>query len=419
MLLLLTSVALTCLTGSDSTTGQDAVGGPPGSDVALISKIRSELRRLETGRSSDFFAALSNPDNAGNPNRLTGEQAELIRRLDDVGRDSVRIWLTRLLKEGTPSLAADQVEPIKDRIIAHAEAVAREAILTPAQARRWRTTVTRPAVRPLAGRYPLFPKSVSDNPPPDTLARARNEIWCEAVYVGRPGGEPPASELFTAVLAGGKDAIPALTAEQSGLIRRLEKLARDAQREWLLRGISKEQPPKELWNEPPTREMVDRVSDRGMQHRASVVAHAETIALNAILAPEQAEASKCRMWRRTGVFALFDPELAARLGLSRAQREEIATQLEARAVVWREEHDSRAVQSMQVGHAELSGQLSRAERQQLDDQLRQVFDGEVARYDQSVWDVLRPSQLRALKRILSSAPASRSSLKAARANRPG
>jgi len=384
----------------------------------VVAEIRSELHQLETGHVSDFFAALCKPDDARNPARLSREQAELIRRLDDVGRDAVRIWLTRLLKQGTPSLTADQVERFRAGIIAHAEAVAREAILTPAQARRWRAVVTLPAERPLVGRYPLFAETVSDNLPPDNLRRARNEIHCEAVYLSRQG-DPAASELFTSVLTGGKDAIPRLTAEQSGLIQRLEKLARDAQREWLLRGISKEQPPKELWNEPPTREMIDRVSDRGKQHRASVVAHAEAIALAAVLEPEQAEASKRLTWGRTGVFALFDPELAARLGLSRAQREEIATQLEGRAVVWYQAHDSLADRLHEAGEAERSGQISGAERLQLDDRLRKAFDGEMAQHEQSVWEVLRASQLTALKRILSRAPASRPSAKATRANRPG
>ncbi len=111
--------------------------------------------------------------------------------------------------------------------------------------------MTRPALRPLIGRYPPPAPTVSGHPPPDTLANARNEIWCEAVYLGRRA-EPAASQLFTSLLFGDKGAVPGLTSEQTALASRLELLARDVQREWLLRGISKEPPPKELASALPT-----------------------------------------------------------------------------------------------------------------------------------------------------------------------
>ena len=52
--------------------------------------------------------------------------------------------------------------------------------------------------------------------------------------------------------------------------------------------------------------------------------HAEEMALGIVLEPEQFEKAKIELWRRRGVHALLDPELAARLRLSRAQRNELA-----------------------------------------------------------------------------------------------
>ncbi len=323
----LASVALACFAGSVSMARQATTDVPPATEV--IAKARSELRRLQTGRASDFFVALCEPDRLPNKDRLSQEQTLLIGRLNDISRNALRLWLTRLLLEKeTSALTPDQVERNRVRVVAHAEAIVCEAILTPAQLKRLRPVVTRPAMPPVAGRYGIFPTTISDDPPADTLWRARNLIHCEAKYLGRSGGSgcigaPRGSSL------GRKDAVPGITVEQSDLTRRIEILARDVQRAWLLLAISNARPSEEVANDPPTQAMIDRLSDRGRWLRASVVAHAEAILVDAVLKPEQGDASKRLMWKRTGAFALLDPELAAKIRLTRTQREEIANLIAA------------------------------------------------------------------------------------------
>ncbi len=197
--------------------------------------------------------------------------------------------------------------------------------------------------------------------------------------------------------------MPGLTPEQTALASRLEVLARDVQREWLLRGIAKEPPPKELANAPPTREMMDRVADRGWRLRASVVAHAEDIVLQAVLSPEQSGAAKRLCWARGGVFALYDPELSARLRLSAAQREQIAALIQGRPEVFDDVHRTHGGRMAEAADAEASGQISGAQRVELEQQDQKGFQRDMANYDQCAWDFLSPRQLRALNRLLGKA----------------
>ena len=117
-------------------------------------------------------------------------------------------------------------------------------------------------------------------------------------------------------------------------MRRLEKLVRHVLEAWLLRGVEENPVPLELENDPPTPAMEERLSERGKRLQASIVAHAEEIALTAVLTPDQVALSKRRMWTRLGVAHLLEPELGAVLHLSRSQRDEIASRLEARAVAY-------------------------------------------------------------------------------------
>ena len=138
MLRWLNFVTSAALVAPVCTTGQATKEAPPRPADAVVSKIRSELRRIEGGHASDFLAALSRPDEDGAQGRLSNEQAELIRRLDDLGKDAASMWLTRMLEEGPSSLTPDQVELSIGRVAAHVEAMAIEAVLTPTQTRRWR-----------------------------------------------------------------------------------------------------------------------------------------------------------------------------------------------------------------------------------------------------------------------------------------
>jgi hypothetical protein len=69
--------------------------------------------------------------------------------------------------------------------------------------------------------------------------------------------------------------------------------------------------------------------------------------------------------------------------------------------------------------AERTGQISDAERQELEGQERKGLDRNMSQYDQSVWEVLSPGQLRALKRLLRKPEATRPASKPKRASRSG
>ncbi|MHB1559384.1 MAG: hypothetical protein ACYC61_18190 [Isosphaeraceae bacterium] len=142
---------------------------------------------------------------------------------------------------------------------------------------------------------------------------------------------------------------------------------------------------------PPTPAMELRLSDRGKLIREGIAYHAEEIALAAVLTPEQAEAAKRELWRRRGIHALLDPELAGRLRLTKRQSTELADALKGRMEVYHKIVRSGVV-STKVGPPELFAALN----QQRKDEIAQ----KVAALDQPIWEILNPSQLRALANLL-------------------
>ena len=159
----------------------------------------------------------------------------------------------------------------------------------------------------------MLPSATFD-PAPQTAAEFDSRVRLLARSLGDK--RSPASMLFRFMTSVGK-ASPGLTAEQLTAANQLDELARTVCRGWLLRRLA-DTPAND--GEPPTADLADRFLDRGKRLRASVVAHAEAIALEAVLAPEQAEAARRWFWRELGVKSLLDPELATRLRLSRQQR---------------------------------------------------------------------------------------------------
>jgi hypothetical protein len=133
-----------------------------------------------------------------------------------------------------------------------------------------------------------------------------------------------------------------------------------------------------------------RLSDRGKRLCASTVAHAEEMALEAVLTPEQAEQTKLELWRRRGLHALLDPELAARLNMSKAQRVELTDRLGERVEVYH-----RLVRTGGPD-ARIPPEVYRVLHQQWEAELAQ----KLADLDQPIWEILHPAQLRALARLL-------------------
>ncbi len=187
-----------------------------------------------------------------------------------------------------------------------------------------------------------------------------------------------------------------LTPEQVGVLEQLDSLARDARRYWLVRDVEplpkRGNDPAGVRELPPTPAMDFRLSDRGRRVSASIVAHAEEMALDAVLTPEQAEQVKVEVWRRRGVHALLDPELAARLHLSRTQRDELTARLSARVEVYH-----RLVRTVGIF---IRGRTPPEEIANLEQRGKNELAQKVSELDQPIWDVLQPAQLRFLARLL-------------------
>jgi hypothetical protein len=409
----LIAAALACLAGARP---QDR---PPRETlpVELVSKLRAEAARLEPEYVFDSFAALAKPD-PGGPLSLSPEQAELVRRLDGTARAVLRAWLLRGLDQKPTPPAAELVDrlaghgaKVREAVIAHAEAIARETILNPAQARNWGRAGAA-IVGPLPGRYPELPLA-SDKPPEtaadyDLVVRSRASKLNDSTF--------PASELFGIIIRNGSGPL-GLSAEQLALTRRLDELARSVCRACLLRGIG-ETPPK--GNVPPTHDLLDRLSQRGQRLRASAVAHAELLALGAVLDPDQAERARRLLWRERGVEALLDPELAARLRLSREQREQVIERLVNR----REQLDEINVAALRFTHSTeteaTQGGLDQAKiAAQVERQAHQELKLAAAEVDFIFLDILTPTQFRAVFRLLDKPAPSRPSTKAKKSRRHG
>ncbi len=363
----------------------------------IIAELKAEAARLERGSISDVFADLGNPGEIGRL-RLSAEQADLARRLDEAARAVVRAWLLRGLDSGTPPSTAELAERLgepggrlRNAVAAHSEAVAREAVLTRHQNRKTRTA-SGSAAGVLPGRYGLLP-SLNDKPP-QTAVDFNSMIRGMAAGLKNP--KIPASELFGILTAGAKGP-PGLSTEQLQLVRALDELARTVCRGWVLRGLGNPPPKGE---DPPAQDLVDRLSDRGKQLHASVVAHGELIALEAVLSPDQAEWARREFWRRRGVLSLLDPELAARLKLSRLQREEVFDRIVRRSQVAVEATSAALNSSVESDLAKIYGapdQANRAARAAAD---REGAGLTIAEADSSVTDALTPGQARLYFRLV-------------------
>ena len=107
----------------------------------VIPKLRDEAAKMGTARFSKLFSALSDKKIRAEL-RLTAEQADLAGRLEKLTRDVIKAWLLRDL-DATPPPSADVLsqrlsergDRLRTRIVAHAEAMLIEGILTPRQRR--------------------------------------------------------------------------------------------------------------------------------------------------------------------------------------------------------------------------------------------------------------------------------------------
>ncbi len=366
-------------------------------------RLKAEAARVERGHVSDLFAALME-SNSERSHGMSREQAELTGRLEETTRAILRAWLLRGLDEQpalSPRELADRIsEPgqqVRQSVIAHAEAIVLQGVMTPSQAARWWQGPRRGARKLLAGRYALTHEP-TDSPPIETAERFDGAIRGEARGLLNPS--VCASQLFS-IIALRKDGVATeLAVGELALAHQLDEVTRHVLRAWLLRGVGSEPPTLDFAEGPPTEGMVYRLSAQGDRLRASIVAHAEAIALEGILSADQAEFSKRLLWARLGVPALVDPELAARLKLSREQREQLKLLLEDREVVLHETHRSPAAIKMETSAALMRGELTKEEAQGLRIRAESEQKKQANVVDRSILEILTPAQMRSLARLL-------------------
>jgi hypothetical protein len=172
---------------------------------------------------------------------------------------------------------------------------------------------------------------------------------------------------------------------QSGLVARVDKLARDTYQSRLTMNLEKVPP-------PPREVLVQRVLGHD-RLSDSIFAHAEVIALDGVLTTEQAERCLNAVWKQKGTRALLDPALGSRLRLAKSQRDEVLFLLEEK---------KQASDEQDQAQASIMGLIpSRPELKVLDEQIARNGQESMNQVDAMIWDLLTPSQLKALNRILS------------------
>jgi hypothetical protein len=269
---------------------------------------------------------------------------------------------------------SEQGSRFRDHLVAHAESIALEGILTPGQAFLWRKTAGRKADPLIPARSGPVPARRIENEEP--IADLVAELQCSVPLYPRAGS------VFSAALGLGiRPPSLALPQEQEKLVRRLDELTVKVIRAWLTRGLNEDPLPR--WSILAERVVwCDRVV-------GSLCTHAELIALDGILTQEVAERTLAIQWKSRGLLALHDPVLASRLGLSRTQREDLSDLLEKKAKLPEEER--AAIVSVKANMPDGERQAAR---------VSQEFENRINETDDEIWNVLTASQARVLQRIL-------------------
>jgi hypothetical protein len=406
-----TSVFVGILVGvavhAKETPPADSVSPDPS---AIVARLKTEATKVDSFKMSPVFSMLRGRKDARNL-RLSTEQSDLVRRLGELTSDIIRAWMVRdldadLLPTATDLAVrlSDSGPRLRDRLIAGAEAIALEGILNSEQARcAFEATGQKP--RPLLrGR----------NGPPDAVAIGDRQSHADLAESLRrqPSAYANSGPIAFALLGmpgmreefrdgiGHLDKVGQilarrvlpkvrLTNQQFALEDRLDKLMLAVWGAWLTRDLDK-QPL------PPPRILTLRLGDLGARVRDSLFARADAIALEGILTPDQADRALKAVWQKFGIIALLDPTLAARLRLTRSQRETVCLLLESKKDI--SENYAGTVQPiwrLQFTDPEAKAQVAQLERE-ADDRKEQVDD-------LILFEVLSAPQARALARILKSA----------------
>jgi len=198
-----------------------------------------------------------------------------------------------------------------------------------------------------------------------------------------------------------------LAKKQIDLVERLDKLTLAIWRAWLIRDLDKVPL-------PPQPVLAQRLWEGGERIRDSLFAHAEVLALEGIVTPDQADGALTAVWEQNGMRALLDPTLAARLRLTPSQREAVFFLLESKKGILKDLSEAQwPLRRLVWDHPELRGQIEQLDREAED------REQEVDRLILS--DILTAPQARILMRILGTTkqPAPHPATKTKRRSRQG
>ena len=167
-----------------------------------------------------------------------------------------------------------------------------------------------------------------------------------------------------------------LTPEQQKMLQDLEGVTRASLRLSVLR----ESAYLDSLNHRPAH--LDRRMNQSELKRKEIVAHAEKIALMGILDDQQAELVKRLIWKSNREGSFEDDELAARLRLTREQRQEIGRRM--------------AEYKRAGGPPDIIAMPGTELAEKVDSEWR----ARVSAARQSLWDVLDPSQIERFERLI-------------------
>ncbi len=379
----------------------------------LSPALRIEAGRLGSPPASPLFAALGKHEGDVSAAGLSKEQLGLVLEMDATARKTLRRWLGRNQPKGTPALTGEDLDKAKAFVIGHMEAIALERVLTPNHAADWHKLASKPVMPPREGRYTLIPELPPDDPPKETAESFALVILNLASTQDMWKRVGACSDVFELILDINQTrkwgVLPDLTGEQIDLAKRLNAIACDAHKQWLLQGIpgiNFEHTRLANYSElPPTLAMISRLSEPGRRVRESVVSHAEEILLGAVLEPSQRTELKRRLWINRGVRALLDPELSGILRLAKWQRDMIRLKLEGRATFMSEARQARMSEALPLfDRLHATGHVMTAEERVQDQALGEIsqrnFDQRMANFDAPIWDILSTAQSRTLAKTL-------------------
>jgi len=429
MRLFLTFVALAGSSLALSARAQDdprPETAPQRSPAVLLVKIQHEAAKVKSAKLSRLFTAVASPEIQKDLG-LNRTQIDLAGQLAEITREIIKDWLLRGLDANPPPLPAVLAERLsgrgdrlRARLVAHAEAIVLEGILTQDQARLWRGATGRKPAPFLAGRFgPPGPAETDPDPSASQLAACLRS----AGYTCKSGGP-----ILTILLGwpGMREAYPngidhldpvsqsmvrprmpkvELPKQQADLVARLDEVALAVWRAWLTRDL-------DAVPLPPQHLLAERLAWREPL-RGSLFGHTEAIVLEGIATPDQADRCLGAFWQMSGVSALLDPALASRLRLSRSQREELLSLFQTK--------DRVAADDSNAPRPPGAFDPTRPEVQAWSAESARVARSHQDEIDALIWDVLFPSQARALERILDGPkqPRHRPAAKPKKTSRPG